>query len=115
MNYRDAIEYLEEIKCDQKQSEDYQEKHNRVLDIAIKTIENQIFFENQVSNIHTWFVDNKDCLSDSAMKIANKRFDMNHEQGLIDKIDLDCVAEDIVDKIQKEILSVLESYIDGRV
>ena len=114
MDYIDVIEYLEESKCDQKQGEEYQERHNKVLDIAIKAIENQIFFENQVSNIHTWFVDNKDCLSDSAMKVANKRFTMNYEQGLIDKIDLDCVVEDIVDEIQQGILNVLDSYIDGR-
>lgn len=115
MEYRDAIEYLEESKSDQKQGEDYQERHNEVLNIAIKAIENQIFFENQVSNIHTWFVDNKDCLLDSAISIANKRFTMNHEQGLIDKIDLDCIVEDIVGTIQKGILNVLESYTDGRV
>ena len=110
MEYRDAIEYLEESKCDQNQGEDYQERHNKVLDIAIKAIENQIFFENQVSNIHTWFVDNKDCLLDSAINIADKRFTMNHEQGLIDKIDLDFIVEDIVDEIQKGILNVLSTY-----
>ena len=115
MDYRDSIEYLEESKCDQNQGENYQERHNKVLDIAIKAIENQIFFENKVSHIHTWFIDNKDCLLDSAIDVADKRFTMNHEQGLIDKIDLDFIIEDAVDEIQKGILNVLESYTDGRV
>lgn len=112
MDYRDAIDYLEESKCDQKQGEDYQERHNEVLDIAIKTIENQIFFENQVSNIHTWFVNNKDCLLDSAMKVAVEGFKNGNADGCIDDVDLDFIVEDIVDEIQKGILNVLDSYIE---
>lgn len=112
MDYRDAIDYLEESKCDQRQGEGYQEKHNEVLDIAIKAIENQIFFENQVSNIHTWFVDNKDCLLDSAMKVANEGFKNGNADGYIDDVDLDFIVEDIVDEIQKGILNVLDSYIE---
>ena len=82
----------------------------KTLKMAIKALEKQAFFENEVSNIHEWFVDNKDCLLDSAISIANKRFTMNHEQGLIDKIDLDFIVEDIVGEIQKGILNVLSTY-----
>lgn len=114
MDYRDAIDYLEESKCDKNKGEGYQEIHNEVLDIAIKAIENQIFFENQVSNIHTWFVDNKDALMDSASSVSGNWFDDCNTDGAIDKVDLDFMIEDIVDEIQKGILNVLESYTDGR-
>lgn len=109
MDYRDAIEYLEESKCDQNQGEDYQERHNKILDIAIKAIESQIFFENTVGDIRDWFVDNKNQLLDS----ASNWFDDCNVDGMVDKVNLDFMIEDLVDETQKGILNVLDSYIDG--
>lgn len=37
-----AVQYLEESKCDQKEGGAHQEQHNQVLDIAIKAIGMQI-------------------------------------------------------------------------
>lgn len=81
------------------------------LKTAIKALEKQAFFENEVSNIRDWFVDNKECLLDSAMKAARDKFIKNNNYGLIDQVDLDLIVEDIVDEIQKGILNVLSTYI----
>lgn len=110
MNIQNAIEYLEESKCNQKQGEAYQERHNEVLDIAIKALEEKYFFENEVSHIHDWFVGNKDCLLDDANVVAKDSFKGINRNGYIDEVDLDFIVEDIVDKIQEEILNVLSTY-----
>lgn len=113
MSIKDAIEYLEESKCDQKQGEGYQERHDGVLDIAIKALEKQAFFENEVSNIRDWFVDNKDCLLDDAMKVADSNFkeiSVENIEGEFTNIDLHFIIEDIVDAMQKGILNILDSY-----
>lgn len=112
MDIQDAIEYLEESRCNQKQGEEYQERHNEVLDIAIKSLEEKYFFENEVSHIHSWFVENKDCLVDSANKAAKESFKSANSDGYIDDVDLDFIVEDIVDEIQKGILNVLSTYMD---
>lgn len=78
--------------------------------LAIKALEKQTFFENEVSNIRDWFVDNKDSLFDDAMKVADTEFEENNSNDYIDKVDLDTIVEDIVDKIQEGILNVLDSY-----
>ena len=85
----------------------------KTLKTAIKALEKQAFFENQISNISDWFIDNKEVMLDSAIDIANKRFTMNHNLGLIDKIDLDFIIEDVVDEIQKGILNVLDTFKDS--
>ena len=84
----------------------------KTLKTAIKALERQAFFENQVSNIHGWFVDNKDSLLDSAMVVARDKFIESSIDGYIDQVDLDFIVEDIVDEIQKGILNVLSTYMD---
>lgn len=116
MNIKDAIEYLEESKCNQKQGKVHQERHNEALDVTIKALEKQAFFENQVSDIHNWFVDNRDCLLDDAMKVADSRFNeisIENIEGEFTNVDLHFIVEDIVDKIQEGILNVLDSYKRG--
>ena len=78
--------------------------------LAIKALEKQASFENEVGAIRDWFVDNKDCLLDDAMKVADAEFEENNSNDYIDKVDLDTIVEDIVDKIQEGILNVLDSY-----
>lgn len=84
----------------------------KTLKTAIKALEKQAFFENEVSNIRDWFVDNKDCLLDSAMKVAKEGFEYVHVGDYIHKVDLDNTVEAIVDEIQKGILNVLSTYMD---
>lgn len=84
--------------------------HEMDLMVAIKALEKQAFFENEVSNIHSWFVDNKDCLLDSARSISENWWDDCNIDGKIDKVDLDFMVEDLVDEIQKGILNVLDTY-----
>ena len=77
-----------------------------------KALEKQVFFENQVSNIRSWFVDNKDCLLDTAMKVAKDGFIESNVADFIDDVDLDFIVEDIIDEIQKGILNVLDTFKD---
>lgn len=42
MSIEQAIEYLKESLCNQKQGESYQKYHNAVLNLAIKALEKQI-------------------------------------------------------------------------
>ena len=80
------------------------------LKTAIKALEKQAFFENEVSNIHEWFVDNKDSLLDSAMVVAKDKFIESNTNDYIDQVDLDFIVEDIVDEMLKGILNVLSTY-----
>lgn len=85
----------------------------KTLKTAIKALEKQVFFENEISNIHEWFVDNKDSLLDTALTVSIKNFNQYNENGKIDKVDLEFIASDIVDEIQKGILNVLSTYMDN--
>ena len=78
--------------------------------MAIGALEKQVFFENEVCNIGDWFVDNKDCLLDSATKVSTEGFKTLNKDGFIDDVDLDGIVEDIVDKIQEDILNVLDTF-----
>ena len=86
------------------------EPMNIALELAITELEKQAFFENEVSNIRDWFVDNKDCLLDDVIKVAKDGFIESSVDGFIDEVDLDFIVEGIVDKIQEGILNVLDSY-----
>lgn len=86
---------------------------NEAIDTAIQALAKQAFFENEVSNIRDWFVDNKDCLLDSAMNVAHKKFkevDIENNGNEFTRIDLDFIVEDIVDTIQEGILNVLSTF-----
>jgi hypothetical protein len=85
----------------------------KTLKTAIKALEKQAFFENQISNISDWFVDNRDCLSDVAFSVSTKNFNQYNENGKIDEVDLEFIVSDIVDEIQKVILNVLSTYKDN--
>ncbi len=111
MDYQSAIEYLEENKCDQSQKEIHQETHDEALELAIEALTKQVFFEGEVSEIHSWFVDNKDCMLDSAKNISNNYFNDANINGKIDKIDMDFMIEEVIDGLQEGILNVLSSYI----
>ena len=80
------------------------------FEASIKALENQIFFENTVEEIRDWFVGNKDCLLDSAMKVARDGFIENSTDYFIDEVELDFIVEDIVDEIQEGILNVLDTF-----
>lgn len=80
------------------------------LDLAIEALEKQAFFENEVSNIHEWFVDNKDELWDSAMSVKDSWFDDTNVDGKMDEVDIVFMVEDMVDVIQRGILNVLSTY-----
>lgn len=82
----------------------------KTVKTAIEALEKQAFFENEVSNIHGWFVDNKESLLDSAMTVARDGFIESNTNDYIDQVDLDFIVEDIVDEIQKGILNVLSTY-----
>ena len=84
----------------------------KTLKTAIKALEKQAFFENEVSNIHEWFVDNKDSLLDTALTVSTKSFNQYNEDGNIDEVDLEFIVSDIVDEIQNGILNVLSTYMD---
>ena len=82
------------------------------LKTAIEALEKQAFFENEVSNIHEWFVDNKDSLLDTALTVSTKSFNQYNEDGNIDEVDLVFIVSGIVDEIQNGILNVLSTYMD---
>lgn len=107
MDIQTAIEIL------QTYNHDDDDEGEKVFEIAIKALEKQAFFENEVGNIHGWFVDNKDELLSSAMSICNSWFEDTNAHGKMDKIDIHFMLEDVVDGIQEGILNVLTSYIDG--
>ena len=82
--------------------------------LAIKALEKQVSFENEVNEIRDWFVNNKDCLYDSADKVAKEGFEaLVGQYKLIDEIDLEAIIEDVVDEIQKGILNVLDTFKDN--
>lgn len=110
MDYQSAIEYLEKSKCDQNQGEIHQETHDEALELAIEALTKQAFFEGEVSEIHSWFVDNKDCMLDSAKNISNNWFDDANTNDKIDRVDMDYIIEEVVDGLQEGILNVLSSY-----
>lgn len=112
-NIRDAINSLE-ISLIRNADDLITDCFSRkTLKIAIKALEKQAFFENQVSNISHWFVDNKDSLLDLAMTVARDGFIESNTNDYIDQVDLDFIVEDIVDEIQKGILNVLSTYKDN--
>lgn len=112
-NIQDAINSLE-ISLIRNADEIMTDCFSRkTLKTAIKALERQTFFENEVDNIHGWFVDNKDELLSSAMSICNSWFDDTNVDEKMDKIDIHFMIEDVVDRIQEGILNVLSSYIDG--
>jgi len=74
----------------------------------VNALEKQAFFENNVSVISEWFVDNKNCLLDEAYKVGRDWF--IESNGFIDQVDLDFIIEEIVDKIQEGILNVLSTF-----
>lgn len=80
------------------------------LEMAIEALEKQALFENEVSNISSWFVDNKDCLLDTVQKVARDGFIESCVDEFIDEVDLDFIVVDIVDEIQKGILNVLDTF-----
>lgn len=86
---------------------------SQTLKTAIKALEKQAFFENQISNISDWFVDNRDSLLDTALTVSTKSFNQYNENGRIDEVDLEFIVSDIVDEIQKGILNVLSTYKDN--
>lgn len=91
-NTQDWIEYTDEVK---------------------EAVEKQTSFKNEVVEIREWFLNNKDCLYDSATKVAKEGFEMLAGQyKLIDEVDLEAITEDIVDEIQKGILNVLDTFKD---
>lgn len=108
---RDAIEILEIQKsfC-----ADVNIDVIRAYNLAIKSLEKQAFFENEVSHIHGWFVDNKEILLDNAMIVARDGFIESNVADFIDQVDLEFIASDIVDEIQKGILNVLSTYMDNQ-
>lgn len=64
-----------------------------------------------LNEIRDWFVDNKDCLIDTASITAKNGFEELNCDGHIDEVDLDGISEEIADEIQKGILNVLDTYI----
>ena len=104
MDYKKAIDILDCCK-------DYDDSEQlSAINIAIEVLEKQAFFENQVSHIHGWFIDNKDCLLDSALTVSTESFNQYNDNGKIDEVDLEFIVSDIVDEIQKGILNVLSTY-----
>ena len=83
----------------------------KTLKTAIKALEKQAFFENQISNISNWFVDNKECLLDTAMKVARDGFIERSVDYYIDEVDMNAIVEDIIDELQEGILNVLDTFI----
>lgn len=63
------------------------------LEYETMALEKQAFFENEVGIIRDWFVDNKDCLLDSARSISDNWFDDCKEDEKMDKVDLDFMIE----------------------
>jgi len=64
-----------------------------------------------LNEIRYWFVDNQDCIRDTASITAKNGFEELNRNGYIDDVDLDGIAEEIADEIQKGVLNVLDTYI----
>ena len=116
MDYQKEIDCLDELVVMARNSEDIGVSRwlsiNNLIEDVKEALQKQAFFENQVSNISDWFVDNKDSLLDSAMIIARNGFIESNTNDYIDQVDLDFIVDDIVDEIQKGILNVLSTYMD---
>ena len=82
----------------------------KAFNLAIEALEKQAFFENQISNVSDWFVNNRDSLLDTALNVSTKSFNQYNKNGKIDEVDLEFIVSDIVDEIQKGILNVLSTY-----
>lgn len=80
---------------------------------SIKALKKQALFENEVSQISDWFVDNKQSLLDSALVVSKKEFTDSDIDNYIDGIKLDFVVEDVVDEIHEIILNVLSTFKGG--
>lgn len=120
MDNKQAIEEIEDLMGNWSYLEVYSgassEPMNVALELAIKALEKQAFFENEIDEIRDWFVDNKECLLDDAMKVADSKFkeiSIENIEGEFTNIDLHFIVEDIADKIQEGILNVLDSYKRG--
>ena len=113
-NIRDSINCLDELVVMARNSEDMGVSRwlsiNNLIEDVKEVLQKQAFFENEVSNIHGWFVDNKESLLDSALTVARNGFIESCVDGFINEVDLDFIVEDIVDEIQKGILNVLSTY-----
>ena len=81
--------------------------------LAMQALEKEVLFENEVSSIHSWFVDNRESLLNSAMTVARDGFTESCADGFIDEVDLDFIVEDIIDEIQKGVLNVLSTYMSS--
>lgn len=64
-----------------------------------------------LNEIRDWFVDNQDCLRDTASITAKNGFEELNHNGYIDDVDLDGIAEEIADEIKNGVLNVLDTYI----
>lgn len=64
-----------------------------------------------LNEIRYWFADNQDCIRDTASITAKNGFEELNRDGYIDEVDLDGIAEEIADEIQKGVLNVLDTYI----
>lgn len=89
-------------------------KDKRKLECIEKALQRQIFFENEVSEIREWFLNNKDCLNDSAVKVAEEGFELlTGRYKFITKTSLEFITENIVDEMQKGIINVLDTFGDN--
>lgn len=75
--------------------------------------EKQALFENEVGVIRDWFVDNKECLLDTAQTVGRDGFIASSTNDWIDEVDFDFIIEDIVNELHKGILNVLDTFKDS--
>lgn len=113
MNNKRAIEYLRESFCNDGKH-GLEEMHNKVLSLAIEALERQEVFENEVSNISDWFVNNKEELFNIAFNVCDREFDIVEYRGLIDKIETEDIIENVVEDIYDGILNVLKTFMVSR-
>jgi len=76
----------------------------------VNALEKEAFFENNISVISEWFVDNKNCLLDEALKVGRDEFIESNVADFIDQVDLDFIIEEIVEKLQEGMLNVLSTF-----
>jgi hypothetical protein len=114
MDYKQAIEQLYDLRtyCGEQAIDGVVDwkRDAQSLDLAIKALEKQAFFENKVNCIRDWFVDNKECLLDAAQTVGRDGFIASSTNNVIDEVDFDFIIEDIVNEIQKGILNVLDTF-----